>query len=105
MSLLIESYHFQVMDLEQNELSWLANHLAHDVKTHTGFYRKHEASLELAKVSKLLLAAEYGKLSNYSGKNLTQINLDGNYFFIVGICTPYFFIFSTWLEFGFFFSV
>jgi len=65
------------MDLEQNELGWLANHLAHDVKTHQGFYRKHEASLELAKVSKLLIAAEYGTISAYSGKSLKDINLDG----------------------------
>ena len=44
------------MDLEQNELGWLANHLGHDVKTHKEFYKKYEASLELAKLSKLLLA-------------------------------------------------
>ena len=43
----------------------------------TFFYRQHESSLELAEVSKLLLAAEYGKISQYCGKRLRNINLDG----------------------------
>ena len=65
------------MDLDENELGWIASHLSHDVRTHKNFYRQHESSLELAKVSKLLLAAEYGKISQYSGKRLRDINLDG----------------------------
>ena len=67
------------MDLEENELGWLANHLAHDVKTHKKFYRQHDASLELAKISKLLIATEYGTIHTFAGKNLQDINLDGNY--------------------------
>lgn len=68
----------QVLDLDDSELGWLANHLSHDVKTHKDFYRQHDACLELTKISKLLLVAERGKLGNFAGKKLADIKLDGN---------------------------
>ena len=67
------------MDLNDSELTWLANHLAHDLTTHKDFYRKHDATLELAKVSKLLLLADSGKIGQYAGKKLSDIGLEGKY--------------------------
>ena len=57
------------MVLEQNELGWLANHLGHDVKTRKEFYKKF---------SKMLLATEYGKMSQYAGKNMNDTDFEGN---------------------------
>lgn len=65
------------MDLDSTEVGWLANHLAHDPNTHKSFYRKHDATLELAKVSKLLLVAEKGELGRFAGKKLDDISIDG----------------------------
>ena len=59
------------------ELDWIANHLAHDVRTHKDFYRKHDSVVELAKISKLLLATEYGKIAKFAGKSLKDISVDG----------------------------
>ena len=56
------------MDLNGGEIEWLSGHLAHSVNTHTNFYRLQEATVEIAKVSKLLLAAEMGKSRNMLGK-------------------------------------
>nr|CAI5870125.1 unnamed protein product [Callosobruchus analis] len=50
--------------------------------TETGkeFYRLHESTVELTKVSKLLIAVDAGKVSNFAGKPLKEINVDGKYF-------------------------
>ena len=65
------------MDLNDGEVQWLSSHLGHTVKTHKDFYRLQEASIEIGKISKLLLAAENGSLSKYKGKSLEDIQLDG----------------------------
>ena len=65
------------MDVVNSELSWLSNHLAHGITTHKSFYRQYHATLELAKVSKLLLVAESGNLGKLKGKKLQDIDLDG----------------------------
>ena len=44
----------QVLDLQEKELDWLARHMGHDVRVHREYYRLHESTLELAKVSKIL---------------------------------------------------
>lgn len=66
-----------MVDLDTGELKWLANHLAHDVNTHENFYKKHDTAVELAKVSKLLLLAERGKVAKYTGKKLSEIDIEG----------------------------
>ena len=48
-------------------LNWLARHLGHDVRVHREFYRIHESTIEIAKVSKLLLAVD-GSKTNKGGK-------------------------------------
>ena len=65
------------MDLNQAEQNWLANHLAHTLKTNAEFYKQHNATLEVAKVSKLLLLTENGQVFEFTGRRLSDIELDG----------------------------
>ena len=39
-------------------LEWLARHLGHDIRVHRDFYRLNESTIEIAKVSKLLLTVD-----------------------------------------------
>lgn len=70
----------QVASLKENEVDWLARHLGHDIRVHREFYRLQESSIEIAKVSKLLLAVDSGKASKLVGKSLDEIDIDGAYF-------------------------
>ena len=69
----------QVLSLKETEVDWLARHLGHDIRVHRDFYRLHESTIEIAKVSKLLLTIDQGKTSKFAGKTLTEIDLNGNY--------------------------
>ncbi|XP_035981142.1 uncharacterized protein LOC110368365 isoform X2 [Fundulus heteroclitus] len=65
-----------VLNLKKNEMDQLATFLGHDVRIHREFYRLPESTLQLAKISKLLIAMEKGKLSDLQGKGLDDINID-----------------------------
>jgi len=67
---------FQVISLEANEIEWVCNHLGHNVQIDKDFYRQHYGAVEIAKVGKLLLAAENGNVSKYSGKKLSDIECE-----------------------------
>ena len=67
----------QVADLNQGELKWLANHMGHEVNIHESVYRLHDSTIELAKVSRLLMAVDRGDVRQYSGRSLADINVDG----------------------------
>jgi hypothetical protein len=64
------------MNLAENESDWLARHLGHDIKVHREFYRLHESTVELAKVSKLLIASETGETHKFKGLSLDEIQDD-----------------------------
>lgn len=66
----------QILNLKDNELDVLANFLGHDVRIHRDFYRLPEDSVQVAKVSKILVASEQGTLSNYQGKSLDEMEVD-----------------------------
>lgn len=70
----------QIMNLKKNEMDQVAKFLGHDIRIHREYYRLSENTLQLAKMSKLLLAIEQGA-STYKGKSLDEIdlNLDGEY--------------------------
>lgn len=74
---LISFFIIQVADLSSHEQEWLANHLAHDLQTHKDFYRLQGSTLELSKVSRLLLAAEDGVITAFRDKPLASINMKG----------------------------
>ena len=67
----------QILDLQSSELDWLSRHLGHTISTHKDFYRQHEAVVEITKVSKLLMCAEAGNISNYKGQGLEDISVEG----------------------------
>ena len=69
----------QVLSLKETEVDWLTRHLGHDIRVHRDFYRLHESTIEIAKVSKLLLTVDQGKTSKFAGKTLTEIDLNGKY--------------------------
>ncbi len=65
--------------MNKMELMELAGHMGHDLSVHKKFYRLQEDVIELAKVSKSIIAVEEGKAANYTGKSLDDIDLDGRY--------------------------
>ncbi|XP_033106285.1 uncharacterized protein LOC117108397 [Anneissia japonica] len=68
----------QIMNLKENELDILANFLGHDIRTHRQYYRLPNSTLQLAKVSKLLLKMENGDIKGLSGKSFEDIEVDPN---------------------------
>lgn len=57
--------------------------MGHDIRVHRNFYRLPQDTLQMATVSKLLLALEEGNVGNFRGKSLEEIklNMDGKYIF------------------------
>ena len=67
----------QILDLQANESEWLARHMGHDVNVHCQYYRLQDSTLELAKVSKLLLVVDERNAAKFAGKKLDDIALEG----------------------------
>lgn len=57
----------QIKNLSDNELDVLANFMGHDVRVHRGFYRLPDWVVDVAKVSKFLLAVERGEMGKVPG--------------------------------------
>lgn len=66
----------QILNLSNTELDQLANFLGHDIRVHRQFYRLPEGTLQLAKISKVLMALEQGRLAEFKGKSLDDIAID-----------------------------
>ncbi|KAF5269754.1 hypothetical protein FQR65_LT17931 [Abscondita terminalis] len=66
----------QIFNLSKNEYDWLARHLGHDIRVHREFYRPHESAVELTKVSRILIAVDAGKVAEFAGKELQDINIE-----------------------------
>ncbi|CAL8238134.1 unnamed protein product, partial [Merluccius merluccius] len=66
----------QILNLKENEMDNLADFLGHDIQVHRKYYRLPEGTLQLAKVSKILLAMERGKMAAFKGQNLDEITID-----------------------------
>lgn len=67
-----------VLNLKNTELDQLADFLGHNIAVHRKHYRLPEATLQIAKMSKVLLALDQGRLGQYKGKNLDEINISLN---------------------------
>ncbi|XP_027132798.1 uncharacterized protein LOC109140953, partial [Larimichthys crocea] len=65
-----------VLNMTDTEMDQLANFLGHDIRVHREFYRLPEKTLQLAKISKVLMALEQGRLSEFHGKNLDEIGIE-----------------------------
>lgn len=66
-----------VLCMNETEVDWLARHLGHNIRVHRDFYRLHESTIEIAKVSKLLLTVDQGETRKFAGKTLEEIDLNG----------------------------
>ncbi|KAK0139121.1 hypothetical protein N1851_024278 [Merluccius polli] len=66
----------RVMNLKDNELDQLANFLGHDIRVHREYYRLPQSTIQLAKISKLLIAMQGGSVKDIQGKSLDQIGDD-----------------------------
>jgi hypothetical protein len=53
--------------------------MGHQLNIHETVYRLHDSTVELAKVSRLLMAVDSGKMREFSGKSLDEIQLTGIY--------------------------
>ena len=67
----------QILDLNKNEMEWLAQHMGHDLDVHKNYYRLQDHTIELAKISKLLLAIDEGNGRQFMGRKLDDITLQG----------------------------
>ena len=52
--------------------------MGYDIRIHREYYRLHESTTELAKVSKILAIVDEGSISKWIGKALDQIDVDVN---------------------------
>lgn len=59
--------------------------MGHELSVHRQYYRLQEDVIEMAKVSKLLIAAEEGKAHAFKGVQLDDINLEGITIFSHGL--------------------
>ena len=66
----------QLINLTKNELDILANFLGHDIRVHRELYRLPEATIQVAKVSKLLLLMEGGKIDKTTISSLDDIDVE-----------------------------
>ncbi|XP_050965197.1 uncharacterized protein rnf214 isoform X2 [Labeo rohita] len=62
-----------VLNMTDTEMDQLANFLGHNIKIHHEFCRLPEKTLQLAKICKVLMALEQGRLAEFYGKNLDEI--------------------------------
>jgi hypothetical protein len=67
----------QVLNLRDHELDILAGFLGHDIRTHREYYRLPVDYLQVAKVSRILLAMERGSLAQFKGKSLDEMDVPG----------------------------
>lgn len=65
----------QILNLEENEADQLADFLGHDIRVHRQYYRLPQGTLQLAKMSKLLMCMENGTISQFKGKSLDEIEV------------------------------
>ncbi|KAK7475438.1 hypothetical protein BaRGS_00033319, partial [Batillaria attramentaria] len=66
----------QLLNLNDHELEQVCGFLGHNISVHREYYRLPQDTYQLAKVSRLLLAAERGKISRFQGKSLDEIHMD-----------------------------
>lgn len=83
-----------VLNLKDTELDQLAGYLGHDIRVHRQYYRLPEGTLQLAKVSKILMALESGRLGEFAGKSLDEIDISPNGIWVHLVSTSQFSFFK-----------
>jgi len=62
----------------ENDLDQFATFMGHSINIHRSFYRLPEDTLQLAKVSKILLAMDSNEMNKYSGLSLDEIEISSS---------------------------
>lgn len=65
------------MDMKENELKMLADHMGHNVNIHTDIYRLQSSVIERAKVARVLIAVDNGMINRFKGRTLESIPVEG----------------------------
>ncbi|KAL3871864.1 hypothetical protein ACJMK2_039836 [Sinanodonta woodiana] len=68
--------YFQLFDLTPGELELRVNHMGHDINIHKDIYHLHDSAVEIAKVSRLLLAINSGNAATFQGKRWQDSGID-----------------------------
>ena len=76
----------QVLDLTTNEMEWVASHLGHTMDVEKTYYRMMSGAIEKAKIAKLLMLADCGRLDKFQGKKLSDLKFDGM-FYLLQLCS------------------
>ena len=58
-------------------MEWVADHLGHTLDVERTYYRVMSSTLEKAKIAKLLILSDKGRLDEYHGKTLNELQFDG----------------------------
>ena len=53
--------------------------MGHSLNIHRNFYRLHDSIIEMAKVSRLLMAVDNGQVADFHGKSLDDISVNGKW--------------------------
>ncbi|XP_060584686.1 uncharacterized protein LOC132740736 isoform X2 [Ruditapes philippinarum] len=61
--------------MKENDVQEVARHMGHELAVHRKFYRLQDDVIELAKISKLLLAVESGQAHHFKGMSLDDLDL------------------------------
>ena len=67
----------QILNLKESELDVLATFMGHDLRIHREYYRLPSDYLQVAKVSRIMLAMEKGELHSFSGMTLDELDAKG----------------------------
>lgn len=65
----------QLLNLKEHELDALAQFLGHDIRVHRKHYRLQDETVQLAKISKIVVNFSNGKLNSMKGKSLDEIEI------------------------------
>ena len=66
-----------MLDLKDSELQWVIKHLGHSIDVHQTYYRCLENVIEKAKVAKLLVLCDEGRMGKFVGKKIEDIRFEG----------------------------
>ncbi|KAJ8894102.1 hypothetical protein PR048_006712 [Dryococelus australis] len=68
----------QLLNLREHKLDAVASFIGYDIRVHRQYYRLQEDTMELAKVSKLLIDMGKCHLSSMKGKNLDEVMVNSD---------------------------
>ena len=69
--------YLQVLNLDNNQLQWLCNHLGHTKKVHHEHYRQMSGFLERTEVPQIFQIQDMNLSKKYMGKDISKLTLEG----------------------------